>query len=48
MDSAWTLSGSLMGKTAILRIPQSTRTPHGVLVESAESVQSPYGIYGEQ
>jgi hypothetical protein len=46
MDSAWTPSGSLAGETAILRIPQSTRTPHRVLMESAESVRSPYGIYG--
>jgi hypothetical protein len=46
MDSAQTLSDSLAGGTAILRIPQSTRTPHGVLMESAESVRSPYGIYG--
>jgi hypothetical protein len=46
MDSAQTLGGSLTGKTAILRIPQSTQTPHRVLIESAESMQSPYGIYG--
>jgi hypothetical protein len=46
MDSAQTPSGSLSGETAILRIPQSTQTPHGVLMESAESVRSLYGIYG--
>jgi hypothetical protein len=48
MDSAQTPSGSITGKTAILGIPQSTPTPHGVLMESAESVRSPYGIYGGQ